>query len=40
MGVNGENKYIGCYNSEKLAAVAYNVAALMYYGIDAKLNDV
>ena len=38
--INKKKIHIGRYKSEGLAAVAYNIAALRFIGIDAKLNEV
>ncbi len=38
--VNYKNKHIGCYNSEIIAALAYNNAAVYYFGEFAKTNII
>jgi len=38
--INRKAIHIGYFVSEGLAAIAYNIAALRYFGVDAKLNDV
>jgi hypothetical protein len=38
--INKRLFYLGSFNSEKLAAIAYNIAALKYYGADAKINEI
>lgn len=40
IGVDGKNKYLGCYIDEADAARAYNREALEYFGNFARLNDV
>ena len=37
---NGNRKHIGCFNSEKEAAIAYNTYARDMFGEYANLNDV
>jgi hypothetical protein len=38
--VNKKLIYLGSFLSEGLAAVTYNIAALRYYGANAKINNV
>ena len=38
--LNKKEIALGTFSSERMAAVAYNIAALRYYGIDAKINDI
>lgn len=37
---NGRKKYLGLFETELAAAVAYNIAALSEIGPDARINDV
>jgi len=37
---NNKLIHLGYFRSEKMAAIAYNIAALRYYGIGAKLNEI
>ncbi len=39
-GGNGKTKAIGIFKKEKEAALAYNIAAKMYYGNFANLNNI
>lgn len=36
----GKKKHIGHFKSETEAAIAYNQAAVLYFGKDARLNEV
>lgn len=36
---NGKRQYLGYYDSERYAALVYNVYALMYFGDYARLNN-
>lgn len=38
--VNKKSKYLGVYDTEEMAAIAYNHAALEYYGEFASFNNV
>lgn len=38
--VNGKTRYLGCYINAEEAALAYNQAAIKYFGNYAKLNEV
>lgn len=38
--VNRKNIHLGMFNSEVEAAKAYNIAALLYFGENAKINNV
>lgn len=38
--VNGKYLHLGCFTTERMAAVAYNIAALIHYGSDAKINEI
>jgi hypothetical protein len=38
--IDGRNKSLGSYRSPREAAIAYNHAAVKYYGVFAKLNEI
>lgn len=38
--INGKEKYLGCFNNEEMAALAYNLAARKHYGEFACLNPI
>ena len=37
--IDRKNKYLGRYKSEEKAAIAYNNAAIYYFGENAKVNS-
>jgi hypothetical protein len=40
IGINNKNKFIGYFEKEEDAAIAYNNAAILYHGEFAKLNII
>lgn len=40
IGVRKKSYWLGYYDNEEDAAIAYNVAAQLYFGAEARLNAV